>query len=141
MSRTFVTTSMSATKLFGPTSCSAKRRDLDLFLSKVRYVRKKFEPALVRNELRSKRRCVRKKTKVRLEKTQGYWRVRSSAFPGETNVFAFALHLYRFSHGQSYFSFSKKPYGSRIGSRMGSGIGSRFGVQMGVHVLSTPKRK
>ena len=44
------------------------------------------------------------------------------AFPGETNAFAFALHLYRFSHGQSYFSFSKKIYGSK----------------RGVHVLSTP---
>ena len=45
---------------------------------------------------------------MRLEKTQGHWRVRSLAFPGETNVFTFALHLYRFLHGQSYFSFSKK---------------------------------
>ena len=35
-----VTTSRTATKLFGPTSCSAKRSDLDL-LPKVRYVRKK----------------------------------------------------------------------------------------------------
>ena len=33
--------SRSATKLFGPTSCSAKGSDLDLFLPKVRYVRKK----------------------------------------------------------------------------------------------------
>ena len=72
---------------------------------------------------------------MRLEKTQGHWRVRSPAFPGETNVFVFALHLYRFLHGQSYFSFAKKIYGSRMGSRMrsriGAGIGSRFGVKKG----------
>ena len=39
-------------KLIGPTSCSAKRSDL--FLPKVRYVRKNegsFEPAFVTNEL------------------------------------------------------------------------------------------
>ena len=64
---------------------------------------------------------------MRLEKTQGHWRVCSSAFLCETNASAFALHLYKFSYGQSYFSFSKKNYGSR----MGSGIGSRFGVQKG----------
>ena len=92
MSRTFVTTLRSATKLFGPTSCSAKRSDLDLFLPKVWYVRKKVQACI------GKERAA-KKTKVRLEKTQGHWRVRLPAFPGETNVFAFALHLYRFSHG------------------------------------------
>ena len=119
MSRTFVTTLRSATKLFGPTSCSAKRSDLDLFLRRSGTFEKKIEPALVRNELRKKRRCVRKKTKVRLEKTQGHWRVRSPAFLGETNVFAFALHLYRFSHGQSYFSFSKKFTGPEWGPERG----------------------
>ena len=135
MSRTFVTTLRSATKLFGPTSCSAKRSDLDLFLPKVRYVRKKVQACVGKERAAKKTKVRSKKTKVRLEKTQGHWRVRSLAFPGETNAFAFALHLERFSHGQSYFSFSKKIYGSRMGSRMrsriGSGIGSRFGVQKG----------
>ena len=122
MSRTFVTTSRSAMTQFGPTSCSAKRSDL--FLPKVRYVRA---------SICNKRAAT--KTKVRLEKKAGPFEgecvrvhtlVRSPAFPGETNALAFALHLYRFSHGQSFF-FSKKIYGSRMGSK----IGSRFGVQKG----------
>ena len=64
---------------------------------------------------------------IRITEKRLLERVRSTAFLGETNAFAFALHLFRFSHGQSYFSFSKKNYGSR----MWSGIGSRFGVQKG----------
>ena len=54
MSRTFVTTSGSAMKLFGPTSCSAKRSDL--FLLKVWYV-------------------LKKRSTQHLQKTQGHWRV------------------------------------------------------------------
>ena len=85
-------------------------------------------------QLKIQKRSKKKRSrKVHLEKTQGHWIVRSLAFPGET--YAFALHLYRFSHGQSYFSFSKKIYGLRMGSRMryriGSRIESRFGVQNG----------
>ena len=136
MSRTFVTTLRSATKLFGPMFCSAKRSGLDLFLPKVRYVKKKVQACIGKERAAKKMKVHSKKNpKVCLEKTQGHWRVRLPAFPGETNAFAFALHLYRFSHEQSYFSFSKKIYGSRMGSRMrsriGSGIGSRFGVQKG----------
>ena len=64
MSRTFVTTLRSATKLFGPTSCSAKRSDLYLFLPKVRYVRKKVQSYV------GKERAA-KKTKLRSEKNEG----------------------------------------------------------------------
>ena len=53
---------------------------------------------------------------------------------------AFALHLYRFSHGQSYFSFSKKIYWSRMGFRMGSKIGSRFEVQKGVNYFVNTRK-
>ena len=47
------------------------------------------------------------KTKVRLEKRQGHWRVRSLAFPGETNAFAFALHLQVFAWAVIFFFLQK----------------------------------
>ena len=126
-------------KLFGPTSCSAKRSDL--FLPKVRYVRKKrrLVRACICNERAAKKMKVRSKknegafgkSRGPLESVFAFVRVhnlvRSPAFPGETSALAFALHLHRFSHGLSYFSFSKKIYGSRMRSK----IGSRFGVQKG----------
>ena len=81
---------------------------------------KKFEPALVL-------------VRTSCEKNEGAFGKNAgpleSAFPGETNAFAFALHLYRFSHGQSYFS-PKKFTGPEWGPDSGS--------KRGVHVLSTP---
>ena len=88
-----------------------------------------------------------------MEKAQGHWRVCSPAcvftpwcvrvrfLAKQTHcILAFALHLYRFSHGQSYFSFSKKIYWSTMGSRMGSKIGSRFGVQKGVNYFVNTRK-
>ena len=70
-------------KLFGPTSCFAKRSDL--FLPKVRYVRKNkgFEPVFVTDELQLKKMKVHLKKsnfKVHLEKMQGHWSVCSPVF-------------------------------------------------------------
>ena len=156
MSRTFVTTSSSAVKLFalfGPTSCSAKVICSCRGSGTFEKNEGSFEPAFVTNELRKKTKVCSKKTKMHLDKTQSHWRVCLPSFvftswcirlrflAKQTHcILAFALHLYRFSHGQSYFSFSKKIYWSRMGSRMGSKIGFRFGVQKGVSVLSTPAK-
>ena len=119
-------------KQFGPTSCSAKRSDL--FLPKVRYVRKKRssqhlqQKSCEKNEgaFGKKRRCVWKKTQGHLREnvfvfTPWCVRVRtlmrSPAFPRETNALAFALHLYRFSHGQSFFFSPKKFTGPEWGPK------------------------
>ena len=48
--------------------CSAIRSDL--FLPKVRYVRKKVRACVCKEQAAKKTRCVREKTKVRLEKMQ-----------------------------------------------------------------------
>ena len=120
MSRTFVTTSGSAMKLFGPTSCSAKRSDL--FLLKVRYV-------------------LKKRSTQHLQKMQGHWRVCLPVFvftPWCIRLCFLLKQMHWRSHCiytgfrmDSHFFFSKKIYESRMGSRMGSKIGSRFGVQKG----------
>ena len=124
MSRTFVTTSGSAMKLFGPTSCSAKISDL--FLLKVRYVRA---------SICNKRAAT--KTQVHLAKNAGplesvfacvrvHTLVHSPVFPVETNALAFTLHLYRFSHGQSFFFLQKN---LRVQNGVQNGVQNRVQIR------------
>ena len=129
MSRTFVTTSRFATKLFGPTSCSAKISNLDLFLPKVRYVRKKFEPALVRNELRNKRRCVYAGPLKSAFACVSWW---NKCIRIRTGIQVFAWTV--------IFFFLQKNL--RVQNGVHNEVQNRvqiWGPKGGIHVLSTPQ--
>ena len=129
-------------KQFGPTSCSAKRSDL--FLPKVRYVRKKRssqhlqQKSCEKNEgaFGKKRRCVWKKNAGSFEGkcVRVHTLVRSCSYldafacvsSRNKRIGVRTAFIQVFAWTVIFF-FSKKIYGSRMESK----IGSRFGVQKG----------
>ena len=121
-------------KQFGLTSCSAKRSDL--FLPKVRYIRKNIRASICNERAAKKTKVHSKKNEGAFGKMQSHWRVCLPAFlftPWCVRLCFLVKQTHWRSHCiytgfcmDSHFFFLQKNL--RVQNR----------VQKGVHILSTP---